>query len=101
MQRREVVYHRMGLTKGQYFHSSFFCMAAFNLLGPLFGLPFVTGSLPHSPQMVNALSENSASALPVSQRQGSFTLGDSQRDPYAALEPKLVVHENRVAPLVM
>ena len=60
MQRREVVYHRMGLTKGQYFHSSFFCMAAFNLLGPLFGLPFVTGSLPHSPQMVNALSENSA-----------------------------------------
>lgn len=32
-------------------------MASFNVLGPLFGLPFVTGSLPHSPQFVLSLAE--------------------------------------------
>tara|TARA_B110000196_G_scaffold307996_1_gene308206 strand:+ start:428 stop:610 length:183 start_codon:yes stop_codon:yes gene_type:complete len=31
-------------------------MGLFNALGPLFGLPFVTGSLPHSPQFVKSLS---------------------------------------------
>merc|ERR1719460_2651956 len=30
-------------------------MGLFNLVGPLFGLPFLTGSLPHSPQFVRAL----------------------------------------------
>mmetsp|Transcript_23755 Transcript_23755/g.44888 ORF Transcript_23755/g.44888 Transcript_23755/m.44888 type:complete len:249 (+) Transcript_23755:684-1430(+) len=47
----------MKLSKGSYFHSSFACMAVFNILGPLFGLPFVTGSLPHSPQFVMSLAE--------------------------------------------
>lgn len=47
----------MKLSKGSYFHSSFACMASFNALGPLFGLPFVTGSLPHSPQFVLSLAE--------------------------------------------
>lgn len=47
----------MKLSKGSYFHSSFACMASFNVLGPLFGLPFVTGSLPHSPQFVLSLAE--------------------------------------------
>ena len=47
----------MKLSKGSYFHSSFACMAFFNTLGPLFGLPFVTGSLPHSPQFVLSLAE--------------------------------------------
>lgn len=36
----------MCIKKGAYFHSSFACMALFNLLGPIWGLPFVTGSLP-------------------------------------------------------
>ena len=40
-----------GLNRGQYYHGSFFAMAVFNIVGPLFGLPFVTGSLPHSPQL--------------------------------------------------
>lgn len=40
-----------------YFHSSFACLAAFNIFGPMFGLPFVTGSLPHSPQFVLSLAE--------------------------------------------
>jgi len=48
-QKREML-----LQKGSYFHSSFLLMGAFNMIGPLFGLPFVTGSLPHSPQMVIA-----------------------------------------------
>jgi hypothetical protein len=47
-------------------------------VGPLFGLPFVTGSLPHSPQFVRAL------ALAV----------DKPGAPP-------VVAENRVAPLLM
>ncbi|CAE7662852.1 Slc4a1 [Symbiodinium necroappetens] len=47
----------MKLSKGSYYHSSFACMAFFNTVGPLFGLPFVTGSLPHSPQFVLSLAE--------------------------------------------
>ena len=46
------------------------------MFAPLFGLPFVTGSLPHSPQFVRALTK------PV----GRF---------------EHVVYENRIAPLVM
>ena len=45
----------MRLRKGHYYHSSFLAMGLFNGLGPLLGLPFVTGSLPHSPQFVRAL----------------------------------------------
>lgn len=32
------------LRKGAYYHSSFACMALFNLLGPIWGLPFVARS---------------------------------------------------------
>ena len=46
----------MRLRKGHYYHSSFLAMGLFNGLGPLCGLPFVTGSLPHSPQFVRALT---------------------------------------------
>eukprot|EP00656_Telonema_subtile_P053035 TRINITY_DN7554_c0_g1_i1.p1 TRINITY_DN7554_c0_g1~~TRINITY_DN7554_c0_g1_i1.p1 ORF type:complete len:574 (+),score=136.98 TRINITY_DN7554_c0_g1_i1:245-1966(+) len=70
---------RMNLAKGRYFHSSFLCMAVFNIIGPLLGLPFVTGSLPHSPQLVVALTE-------PEEQEGST----SRR-----------VQENRVAPAVM
>jgi len=44
----------MNLKKGSYYHSSFLLLGFFNVVGPLFGLPFVTGSLPHSPQFVVA-----------------------------------------------
>eukprot|EP00927_Polykrikos_kofoidii_P057654 TRINITY_DN51809_c0_g1_i1.p1 TRINITY_DN51809_c0_g1~~TRINITY_DN51809_c0_g1_i1.p1 ORF type:complete len:571 (+),score=54.40 TRINITY_DN51809_c0_g1_i1:111-1823(+) len=47
----------MKLQKGSYFHSSFLCLGFLNAAGPLLGLPFVTGSLPHSPQFVVALSD--------------------------------------------
>jgi len=67
----------MQLDRGSYYHSSFLFMAGFNVIGPLIGLPFVTGSLPHSPQMVRALTNQ---------------------------EPKLgtpKVSENRIAPFIM
>ena len=41
----------VGLSKGSYYHSSFLCMSVFNFIGPLFGLPFVTGSLPTQPSV--------------------------------------------------
>eukprot|EP00040_Diaphanoeca_grandis_P044284 m.11882 g.11882 ORF g.11882 m.11882 type:complete len:627 (-) comp9031_c0_seq1:459-2339(-) len=43
------------LTKGAYYHSSFLWVGIFNMVLPMFGLPFVTASLPHSPQFVRAL----------------------------------------------
>eukprot|EP00931_Biecheleriopsis_adriatica_P056713 TRINITY_DN33622_c0_g1_i1.p1 TRINITY_DN33622_c0_g1~~TRINITY_DN33622_c0_g1_i1.p1 ORF type:complete len:557 (-),score=106.42 TRINITY_DN33622_c0_g1_i1:89-1759(-) len=59
----------MRLRKGTYFHSSFGFMGALNFLGPLVGLPFVTGSLPHSPQFVTALTDYDTSNHPVSVRE--------------------------------
>lgn len=44
------------LKKGSAFHWNFFILGCFNILFPLFGCPFVTGSLPHSPQFVKALA---------------------------------------------
>jgi len=67
----------MGLTKGTYLHSSFLWMGIFNFIGPAFGLPFVTGSLPHSPQLVHALTNRDEEQRVVS------------------------VEENRLAPFLM
>ena len=68
----------MNLKRGRsYFHSSLLAMATFNAVGPLFGCPFVTGSLPHSPQFVRALT---------------ITSPDGERR---------FVAEGRVAPLLM
>jgi hypothetical protein len=53
----------MKLRKGSYYHSSFLCMGLFNMIGPMFGMPFVTGSLPHSPQFALALSETDPGTL--------------------------------------
>ena len=44
------------LRKGAYYHASFLIMGIFNALGPSFGLPFVTGSSPHSQQFVKYLT---------------------------------------------
>jgi len=44
------------LKKGAAFHYNFFILGVFNIVFPLFGCPYVTGSLPHSPQFVNALA---------------------------------------------
>lgn len=46
----------LGVTRGQYYHSSFLLIGIFNFIFPMLGCPFVTASLPHSPQFVKALT---------------------------------------------
>jgi len=46
----------LGLRKGAYFHASYLVVGLFSWAGPMLGMPFATGSLPHSPQLVKALS---------------------------------------------
>lgn len=41
---------------GSYQHASFVALGLLNAVATAFGLPFVTGSLPHSPQLVKALT---------------------------------------------
>lgn len=69
--------HELGLSKGEYYHSSMFITGLCNLFLPMFGLPFVTASLPHSPQFTKALTDY-----------------DSNRS-------VVKVHESRVAPMVV
>ena len=45
------------LHKGPAFHLNFLVMALLVLVFSFFGLPFMTGSLPHSPQFIRALSD--------------------------------------------
>jgi hypothetical protein len=71
--------------KGTYVHSPFLCVAISNLIAPSFGLPFVTASLPHSPQFVLALTDT-----------GKKTNNDNCAQGY-----KAVTVENRVAPLLV
>ena len=52
----------MGLQRGRYFHATFLAMGSFCALGPMLGMPFVTASLPHSPQFVRALTSISLPA---------------------------------------
>jgi len=66
-----------GLAKGAYYHSGMFFIGIFNVIFPLFGMPFVTASLPHSPQFARALSTINADG----------SVGK--------------VYENRVAPTIM
>lgn len=47
---------QLNLSRGHYYHGSLMAIAALNVFGPALGLPFVTGSLPHSPQFVKALT---------------------------------------------
>merc|ERR1712061_407569 len=44
------------LKKGSAFHYNFLMLGVFNIVFPLFGCPYVTGSLPHSPQFTRALA---------------------------------------------
>lgn len=44
------------LQKGAAFHYNFLLLGIFNIVFPLFGCPYVTGSLPHSPQFTRALA---------------------------------------------
>mmetsp|Transcript_16877 Transcript_16877/g.31421 ORF Transcript_16877/g.31421 Transcript_16877/m.31421 type:complete len:558 (-) Transcript_16877:27-1700(-) len=44
------------LKKGTAFHYNFLLLGIFNIIFPMFGCPYVTGSLPHSPQFTRALA---------------------------------------------
>lgn len=68
----------LGLKKGEYYHSSMLITGICNCILPSFGLPFVTASLPHSPQFIKALTDF-----------------DKEKDPWKVLH----VHESRIAPL--
>lgn len=54
----------LGLKKGDYYHSSMLVTGIFNAVLPSFGLPFVTASLPHSPQFTKALTDYDKSQSP-------------------------------------
>ncbi|GAB5355694.1 hypothetical protein AAMO2058_000227500 [Amorphochlora amoebiformis] len=76
----------MELSKGSYYHSSFLWMGIFNFVMPIFGFPFVTGSLPHSPQMVRALHLDEAQ---IEELRAAGGPSDKK------------VAENRIAPFLM
>eukprot|EP01052_Picozoa_sp_SAG31_P016969 SAG31_NODE_1143_length_9694_cov_5.541011_6_plen_370_part_00 len=71
----------MQMRLGSFYNSSFLWMGLLNIVGPLFGLPFVTGSLPHSPQLAKAL-----------------TIYNYDADQKAKID---AVVENRLAPFLM
>jgi hypothetical protein len=66
----------MKLQKGSYFNSSLGFVGILNFCAALVGLPFVTGSLPHSPQLVLSLTD------------------------YDNLKRPAIVRENRLAPFL-
>jgi hypothetical protein len=72
------------LKKGAAFHYNFLLLGIFNIVFPIFGCPYVTGSLPHSPQFVNALARKEIT------REGGVE------------KSKVVeVYENRLAPFLV
>ena len=77
-----------GLGRGRYQHSAFLVLAILNLVGPLMGLPFLTGSLPHSPQFVRALT------VPASSRAANADAAEGGGG-------GVMVAESRVAPLIV
>lgn len=95
------------LPRGSYYHSSFMMMGIFNAIGPAFGLPFVTGSLPHSPQFVNAVTDYRKVGAPPAkccsesptQDEDGKELDTTGAD--AAVWEVSRVHENRLAPFIM
>jgi len=59
----------MKLQKGSYYNSSLGLVGILNFCGALVGLPFVTGSLPHSPQLVLSLTDYDNFKRPASVRE--------------------------------
>jgi len=72
------------LKKGAAYHYNYMILGFFNMIFPLFGCPFVTGSFPHSPQFVNALAVKEV-----------VRSGNSEKTVVTS------VYENRVAPLLV
>jgi len=76
----------LNLQKGCYYHSTIFLVGLFNVLGGLFGLPFRSGSLPHSALIVIA---STSSPNP-----------SDHSDKTEELRRKRPVVETRVSPLI-
>lgn len=72
------------LKKGAAFHYNFLILGCFNMIFPLFGCPYVTGSLPHSPQFVRALARTEV--IRENGCEGTRIVS---------------VYENRIAPLLV
>ena len=104
------------LQHGSYYHSSFQWMGIFNAIGPLTGLPFVTGSLPHSPQFIRAVTvykekkedqflEDVAAGSNNNHNHGTGKKRKKRKRRGQSQGPKILevqaVHENRIAPFVM
>lgn len=70
----------LGLRKGEYYHSSMLITGICNFVLPSFGMPFVTASLPHSPQFTKALTDYDKSTTPWT---------------------PTYVHESRIAPILV
>lgn len=70
----------LGVKKGEYYHSSMLIAGICNMILPSFGMPFVTASLPHSPQFTKALTEYDKTTMPWKVKK---------------------VHESRVAPMLV
>ena len=77
------------LRKGNAYHWNFLLVGLFNIAMPLVGCPFVTGSLPHSPQFVQALAIKEIVAVPSADGSGA-----------ASASRVVHTHETRVAPLL-
>ena len=90
-------------------------MGIFNFISPSFGLPFVTGSLPHSPQLVRALTDVAPADSAARGAEGTddggeslsagFLVADAKSSSSAQKKKKSVlefrVFENRLAPFLM
>jgi len=72
------------LKKGAAYHYNYMILGFFNMIFPLFGCPFVTGSLPHSPQFVVALANKEV-----------IRIGNTEKTVITS------VFENRLAPLMV
>ena len=90
------------LKKGNAYHWNFLILGVFNIVMPLFGCPFITGSLPHSPQFVQALAVRG----PAHESSSSGGSGNAPSEGGAKGTPSpatriVSVHENRLSPLLV
>ena len=82
------------MPKGRYFHSGLLLLGVLNFILPLFGLPFVTGALPQSPELTIQMAETAAesearlaeeSGEPVDHKTGDTEAASAEE---SSLEPR-------------
>ena len=76
------------MPKGRYFHSGLLLLGVLNFVLPLFGLPFVTGALPQSPELTIQMAETAAeSEARLAEASGEGTVDHKTADTEAASAP--------------